>query len=78
MILCKGCYNQVHEVHPIHAFLVSQKKEDEKAPPIEAVGRSMTPPLVVQPQDEEEDETCMYHHCIRLYKTDLRHSNGAS
>jgi hypothetical protein len=61
MMLCKGCYNQVHEVHPIHAFLVSQKKEEEKAPPIEAVGRSMTPPLIVQPQDEAEDEICMSH-----------------
>ncbi len=78
MILCKGCYSQVHEVHPIHAFLVSQKKEEEKAPPIEAVGRSVTPPLVIQPRDEEEEETCMYHYCRRLHKTDLRHSNGAS
>ena len=50
----------MHEVHPIHAFLVSQKKEEDKAPPIEAVGRSVTPPLVVQPEDEDEDETCMY------------------
>ena len=76
MILCKGCYSQVHEVHPIHPFLVSQKKEEEKAPPIEAVGRSATPPLIVQPQDEDVDEICMYHDCRKFLQADFCYSNG--
>lgn len=67
----------MHEVHPVHAFLVSQKKEEEKAP-IEAVGRSATPPLVVQPQDEDVDEICMYHDYRKLREADFCYSNGAS
>ena len=22
MVVCRGCYSQIHEIHPIHAFLV--------------------------------------------------------
>jgi hypothetical protein len=32
MVVCRGCYSQIHEIHPIHAFLtVPEKRLQEPA-----------------------------------------------
>jgi hypothetical protein len=30
MVVCRGCYSQIHEIHPIHAFLnVPEAKQSD-------------------------------------------------
>jgi hypothetical protein len=38
MVVCLGCYNRIHEIHPIHAFLVlPEQRVTQSAPSPPAV-----------------------------------------
>ncbi|KIM32725.1 hypothetical protein M408DRAFT_326470 [Serendipita vermifera MAFF 305830] len=39
MVVCRGCYSQIHEIHPIHAFLIlpEAKRSEPASEPADAI-----------------------------------------
>lgn len=38
MVVCRGCYSQIHEIHPIHAFVVLPEMKKKASEPVEESG----------------------------------------
>ncbi|KAG9032095.1 hypothetical protein FS842_004175, partial [Serendipita sp. 407] len=55
MVVCRGCYSQIHEIHPIHAFLTVPERKDSSSS---------------TPESEEPGERSLLHdglkcsHCL--------------